>query len=244
MPKPKVSVVTTLFNYKRYISECIESFINQDFKEAEHIIVDDASVDNSLPVVNSYIQRDSRISYVRLNKNMGYSYAKNMGIKLAKADILVMLDADDMVTENGISVRYAKLQEGYDFVHGPVLDLRDDGKKKRSKLWKQWMNSKKNKSCYRLVHAQTVMLKKDIHGKIGLYDESLRSKSDREMWARIFNHDFKIGWVDTDVSIYRRHPKQMHCSPEKLKINDKLQKRVLSLVEKRKKDLTGLELLE
>ena len=88
------------------------------------------------------------------------------------------------------------------------------------------------------------MLRKDIHRKVGLYDESLRSKSDREMWARILNHNFKMSYVDDYVSLYRRHNKQMHRSPEKLKINDKLQKKVLKLIEKRRKDLSGLEMLK
>ena len=76
------------------------------------------------------------------------------------------------------------------------------------------------------------MLKKNIHRKIGLYDESLRSKSDREMWARILNHGYKMSYVEDYVSLYRRHNKQMHRSPEKLKINDKLQNHVLRLIEK------------
>jgi len=155
-----------------------------------------------------------------------------------------MLDADDMFTENGISIRYNKLQEGYDLVHGPVLDLRGE-KLHESKLWKKWLESKKDASCYRLMHAQSVMLKKDIHRKVGLYDESLRHKSDREMWARVFNRpkQFKIGWVEEYVSKYRRHPRQMTNSKEKKKINSRLQKMVLGLVEKRKTNLSGVNML-
>ena len=61
------------------------------------------------------------------------------------------------------------------------------------------------------------MLKKDIHRKIGLYDHMLRSKSDREFFARVFFHSFKIGTVENDVAFYRIHDKQMHKSKEKLK---------------------------
>lgn len=205
------------------------------------VIVDDASTDNPEKVISKF-SNDSRIKYIRLEENGGYSKAKNIGIKASSSDTIVMLDADDMLTTNSLELRYNKMQKGFDFVHGPVLDLRD-GKKKKSKLWKQWMASKKDASCYKLVHAQSVMLKKDIHRKIGLYDEALRSKSDREMWARIFNHNFKISWVNDPVSIYRIHSKQMHKSKEKLKINDKLQKEVLKKIEKRKKDLSDLEML-
>jgi len=243
----KVSVITTLYNYERYIDGCIGSFLNQDFKDSEIIIVDDNSTDNPYPTIKRYIRPGDRVKYIKLDKNMGYSHAKNIGIKASSSDILVMLDADDMTTLNGISLRYKEMQEGFDFVHGPVLDFNKKNglhNTKKSKLWKQWKRSKQNASCYRLIHAQSVMLKKDIHKKIGLYDETLRCKSDREMWARILNHNFKMSYVNDPVSYYRRHNKQMHRSPEKLKINDKLQKNVLSLIEKRKTDLSGLEMLK
>ncbi len=236
----KVSVITTLYNYSNYIEDCMKSFVSQSFDDCEMIIVDDASIDNPYKVIKKY--ESEKIRYIRLDKNGGYSHAKNIGIKNSKADILVMLDSDDMLTENSIFMRYKKIQEGYDFVHGPVLDLRSKGKIE-SKLWKKWLKSSKNASCYRLVHAQSVMLRKDIHRKIGLYDENLKCKSDRELWARIFNHGFKIGWVNDYVSIYRIHSKQMHKSKKKAKINDRLQREVLSLIKKRASNLSDVIIL-
>jgi len=233
----KISVITTLYNYKYYLVECIKSFLTQDFLNAEMIIVDDASTDNPYSFIKKYLSKE--VKYIRLDKNMGYSYAKNIGIKSSISEILVMLDADDMLTWNGISIRYKKIKEGYDFVHGPCLDKKEGRTFVRNRMWDLWL---KNKS-YKYVHAQGVMLKKDIHRKIGLYDESLKCKSDREFFARVFNHGFKIGTVNNDVAFYRRHKKQMHRSKEKLKINDELQKEVLKKIEKRKKDLSNLEML-
>ena len=233
----KVSVITTLYNYKNYISDSIKSFLKQDFIESEMLIIDDASEDNPYEIIKQY--ESNRIKYIRLNKNKGYSYAKNVGIKACNSEILVMLDADDMLTKNGINIRYKKIMKDCDFVHGPCLDLKEKRSLVRNRMWDLWLKEK----TYKYVHAQGVMLRKDIHRKIGLYDEELRSKSDREFFARVFNHNFKIGTVKKDVALYRRHKKQMHRSKEKLKINDKLQKEVLNKIKKRKKDLSGLELL-
>jgi glycosyltransferase involved in cell wall biosynthesis len=234
----KVSVITTLYNYKNFIGENIESFLQQDFNDSELVIIDDASTDNPYEVMKKY--ESDRVRYIKLDKNNGYSHAKNIGIKQCNSDIIVMLDADDLLTKNGISVRYNKIIEGYDFVHGPCLNMKKGKPISRHKMWQQWLDTGK----YKYVHAQGVMLRKDVHKKIGLYDEKLRCKSDREFFARVFNHKLKIGTVDEDVAIYRRHSKQMHCSKEKAKINDKLQKKVLALIETRKKDLSGLEMLE
>jgi glycosyltransferase involved in cell wall biosynthesis len=231
----KVSVITTLYNYSNYIEDNIKSFLLQDFIDSELIIVDDYSTDNPENIINKY--SNNRVKYIKLNKNYGYSYAKNIGIKSAKGEYIVMLDADDMLTKNGISLRYNKIVDGYDFVHGPVYDF--DGKNyKISKLWRLWQESNKDKECYKFVHAQGVMLKKSLHSFVGLYDEQMRYKSDREMWARIFNWDCKISEVEEPVSIYRIHKNQMHKSKEKLKINSKLEIDFFDRVNRRKKDLS------
>ena len=235
---PIISVITTLYNYKNYIEDCIQSFLKQDFVDSEMLIIDDASKDNPYEKIKKYLS--NRVKYIKLDKNKGYSYAKNIGIKKCKSEILVMLDADDMLTKNSIVIRYKKIMKGYDFVHGPCLDLKEKRPLVRNRMWALWLHEK----TYRYVHAQGVMLRKDIHRKIGLYDEELRSKSDREFFARVFNHNFKIGTVKKDVALYRRHKKQMHRSKEKLKINDKLQKEVLKKIQKRKKDLLELEFLK
>lgn len=235
-----ISVITTLHNYKHYIADAIKSFLNQDMTHSEMVIVDDCSTDNPLPVIQPFL--GNRVKYIRLDQNMGYSHAKNVGIRASQAEILVMLDADDMLTRNSLSSRYRKLKEGFDMVHGPALDL-IKGKTSPSPLWKKWVKSDKGPSAYKYVHAQTVMIRKDAHRKVGLYDTSLRFKSDREMWARVFNHGFKIGYISDYVCLYRIHDKQMHKSKEKISINDALQKEVLRKIAYRSKVLDDVDML-
>lgn len=234
----KVSVITTLYNYEKYISECIESFLNQNFLDSEMIIVDDCSTDDSFFAVSKYLSE--RVRYFKLVEKSNYSVAKNVGIKQARGDVLVMLDADDMLTKNGITSRHNKLVSGnYDLVHGPCFVLQD-GRKYRAPVWKKYLKTKH----FRDVHAQTVMLRKNIHSIIGLYDETLWASSDYEMWGRIFLRNFKIGTVDEEVSIYRMHSKQMHISEKKKKAQEKITVEVLTKIEMRKTDLSGLEILQ
>lgn len=237
----KISVITTLFNYRNYIGECIESFLRQRETDSEMIIVDDASSDDPWPIIKPY--SGSRVKYIHLSSNQGYSYAKNVGIKDSLAEVLVMLDADDMLTDNSLEIRYRKLMEGYDLVHGPATDL-IKGKKHPSTLWKKWLKNQNTPVAYKGIHAQTVMLRKEMHRKVGLYDSSLRSKSDREMWARILNRGFRVGWVDEPVCLYRMHDKQMHKSKAKLAMNDELEREVCKKIEIRRTNLSGLEMLK
>lgn len=235
--EPKVSVITTLYNYREYIGDCITSFLNQDFKYAEMVIVDDASKDNPWEVIREFAS--NQIQYIRLPENHNYSNAKNVGIKASKAEVLVMLDADDMLTTTGISSRYKELLKGYDLVHGPCL-RRERNSTRRDPMWEKWLST----ADPLWIHAQGVMLRKDIHRIIGLYDTWFWAQGDREMFLRIRNAGFTIGVVNQDVAIYRIHGKQMYKSARKKKDKRSLNKKMNEVLAQRKDgDFFGVEML-
>jgi glycosyltransferase involved in cell wall biosynthesis len=238
----KISVVTTLFNYKSYIVDCIKSVVTQDFYDLEMIVVDDGSTDGGPECVERKFAEDSRVKLVRLNKNYGYSVAKNVGISMSSGSFICMLDADDMLMPSSLSKRYNKILEGFDLVHGWAYNFHKN-KRWENDLRKKWIENKKPVFQWKNIHPQCVLLKKDLHNSIGLYDEDLKCKSDREMWARIFNHGFKIGFIDEPVALYRQHPSQMHKSPWKIKNNKRLASELLSLVEIRKSDISECQML-
>ncbi|MAG24902.1 hypothetical protein CMI47_04910 [Candidatus Pacearchaeota archaeon] len=240
-----ISVITTLFNYANYIEECIDSIIRQESPgvPVEHIIIDDCSTDNPQDNIKKHLHNSS-VKYFLLNENVGYSAAKNCGIKKSKYNTIVMLDADDYLTDCSLKIRYNKLIDGsFDLVHGPAYVVKNGKKDKISPSMKRWMNNKGSSRRWKHIHAQGVMLRKEIHSEIGLYDETMRCKSDREMWARIFNRKYKIGTVKNPVVFYRCHSKQMHRSRWKLKNNKKLTSLMEKKIEKRKKSLDGLRML-
>lgn len=92
---PEVSIVTATYNRANVLSGAINSVRNQSFKNWEHIIVDDGSTDETHNVVAGYMKADSRIRYVKLNKNAGQGAAMNRGIKEANASLIAFIDSDD-----------------------------------------------------------------------------------------------------------------------------------------------------
>lgn len=92
----KVSVVLVNYNKEKYISQCIDSVINQSLKEIEIIIVDDGSSDHSSIIAQQYAKQYSHITYIN-QKNQGVSAARNIGIVQAKGEYITFLDADDYV---------------------------------------------------------------------------------------------------------------------------------------------------
>lgn len=91
---PKISVVMPTHNRANTVHHAIQSIIDQTFDDWELIIVDDGSTDNTEKVVKLFA--DSRIRYVKNKTNRGISYTRNRGNKLARADIIVVQDDDDM----------------------------------------------------------------------------------------------------------------------------------------------------
>lgn len=243
--EPKVTVVTTLYNYANYIQETMQSFLSQDMEESEMVIVDDGSSDSWRDVVYPISSKSkNRIRIVEMGKNFGYSSAKNAGIFFAKSPVLVMLDADDMLAKDGISTRFHVMnKKNYDMVHAPALRL---GKKKEimPDFYSAAERSKaaKKSDGYKLIHAQGVMIKKDAHNLVGMYDQEMRCSSDKEMWARCIGR-LRIGFSDSPCAIYRIHPEQMHSSKWKNDNIDTIRRDTKSRIFRRKSSLDDVVML-
>ena len=238
MSDPLVSVIVPLYNYRNYIRDCIQSIKNQDYLNYELFVIDDCSTDDSYEVVKSF--QNEKIKVIKLDVNRGYSTAKNEAIIMSQGDLITCLDADDMMTKDSISVRVRALLENDSlFIHAMALTV-----SKKSTL-KMCYGIVKGKRQNPRIHAQTVMLKREVHQKFGLYDEKLRSRSDKEMWWRLFGKNdgcaCKISkyFLKHDVAYYRLHNKSMMAKRRK---DSKLQERLTKQLEKayrmRQKEIT------
>lgn len=96
-----ITIITPCYNAASFISQAIESVLDQSFENWEMIIVDDCSSDDSLSIIQKYAEEDSRIRYLQTNKPSGSpTLPRNMGIKEAKGRYIAFLDSDDMWLPN------------------------------------------------------------------------------------------------------------------------------------------------
>lgn len=91
-----ISVIVPVYNCEKYVGRCIESIINQTYKNLEIILVNDGSVDNSLSILKDYKNKDSRIIVID-KKNEGVSTARNAGLQICKGRYITFVDADDWI---------------------------------------------------------------------------------------------------------------------------------------------------
>ena len=95
--KVKISIIVPCFNMARYVERCIHSLTHQTLRDIEIICINDASTDDTLAVLNKCAHNDSRIRVISLDKNVGVSTARNIGIKNAHGVYVGFVDGDDYV---------------------------------------------------------------------------------------------------------------------------------------------------
>ncbi len=94
----KISVIVPVYNTEKYLERCLDSIINQSYKNIEIIIVNDCSTDRSEEIIKNYLGKNENMHYIKNNKNSGAGYARNVGIKRASGDLLSFVDSDDWLS--------------------------------------------------------------------------------------------------------------------------------------------------
>lgn len=107
---PKISIVVPVYNVEKYVSECLESILNQSNQDYEIICVNDGSTDLSGEMVMNYQKKyGEKIVYAE-QENLGLSSARNTGISIAKGEYICFVDSDDMFADNALEVLVSAIE--------------------------------------------------------------------------------------------------------------------------------------
>lgn len=211
----EVSVLIPNFNYGKYIKQCIQSVINSDFDHAklEIVIVDDASTDNSLEIIQE-IKTTSKLSIrvIRNNMNVGLARTRNEGIKNAKGDYLFFLDSDNYIGTHCITkhVEFLSKNSNYGACYAPIQRFDDT----TGDLISVFSNEPYDYETLRMgnyIDAMAMFRKSDLI-EIGCYDTEMpySGLEDYELWLRMGKNDKKVHFLnDEPLSYYRVHADSM-----------------------------------
>lgn len=94
-----LSVIVPVYNVAEFLPRCIESIVNQTYKNLEILLIDDGSSDNSAQICNNYAEHDSRIKVIH-KKNGGQGSARNVGLSLCRGEYITFVDSDDWLAED------------------------------------------------------------------------------------------------------------------------------------------------
>lgn len=203
---PKISVILSTYNDSKYIYEAIESILNQSFRDFEMIIIDDASNDDTVRIIENFC--DDRIRLYINKKNQGLTKNLNKALHLAKGEYIARMDGDDISHVERLKKQVEYLDKHLDVylvgtaVHSfGATDL----------VWKLPDDSDelKIRMLLRPVFAHpSFMFRKSLVNEGYEYDESFVTAQDYDFATRVAEK-YKIGRVESVLLEYRVHEKQI-----------------------------------
>lgn len=191
---PKVSVCVPVYNASNYLSDCLDSLVNQSLMDIEIICVDDGSTDNSLEVLQEYAQKHCNIKVVHQN-NQGLGGARDTGLKYATGDFIGFLDADDIADTKMYETLYQLAIENHSEV--AFCNLRFFPTQNTNK--KLWFNPYKGRITGNFLHRNTQpwnkIFSRKLIERIGMGFE--KNDSICLLWMVMAN-----GMISTDKTLY------------------------------------------
>ncbi|MCR9253383.1 MAG: glycosyltransferase family 2 protein [bacterium] len=184
---PLVSVICLCYNHADYVSEAIQSVIDQTYQNIELIIVDDASTDHSVKVIEGLIAKLDNTQTIYNSHNLGNCKSFNIGLKASKGKYVIDLAADDLLHPERIAIGIKKLQESteeYGVHYSPIVRIDQNGSDLGNHLTQTY-----DGDIYKLliekfiISAPSMMIKRTVLQDLNGYDEQL-SYEDYDFWIR------------------------------------------------------------
>ncbi len=209
-----MSVVIPTYNYGRFLTESVTSALAQDGVRVEVVVVDDCSTDDT-PEVCARLAADDRVTVLRHEQNKGHAVTFNAGFALAAGDLIVRLDADDVLTPRSLS-RAAALFDAYPSVGlvyghpyhfaGPV-PVRANLRERGWSIWAgpDWLADRCRKAVSCITTSEAVV-RASVMREIGGWETRLKLAGDMKMWLSVAALA-DVGHIDgPDQVFHREHP--------------------------------------
>jgi glycosyltransferase involved in cell wall biosynthesis len=117
--EPKISVIIPVYNGEKYLRRCVDSILDQTFRDVEILLMNDGSTDNSLDLLQTYEKQHPQIIKVFSHDNMGVAKTRNVGIQYAQAKYILFLDQDDFLDRDYCETYFNAIESGgHDIVIG------------------------------------------------------------------------------------------------------------------------------
>ena len=209
---PLVSFVIPVRDGAAYLAECLESCLCQTLRRIEVIIVDDESRDSTPQLIEFYRQKDARVRTLRFYENKGRSLARNAGLQLADADVMLMLDADDIATPNRATdtLNFFKKNPRISVAYGDFSIVSDLGVllAHQPALPFDWEKVKRDKFFY--IGHSTMAVRRKVIEKVQYTDGeySQHAIDDWKFQLDAYRAGFKFGAINRLLARYRFIPKK------------------------------------
>jgi glycosyltransferase involved in cell wall biosynthesis len=189
---PKISVICTCFNHEKFIEESLKSVVNQTYQNFELIVVDDASKDESVWVIEKFLGDHPNTTFIPLEKNIGICKAFNTGLKTSTGDLIIDLAGDDILLpdrlQKGVEA-FANLESTYGVIFSDAEWIDGNGNHLYFHSDKYAHHSIPQGNIYKdlveryFICSPTMMFRRSVLEALNGYDESL-TYEDFDFWIR------------------------------------------------------------
>lgn len=219
----KVDIIVPAYNAGRYLPAAINSVAAQKFNDWRILLVDDGSTDNTEELVRPFVDQLGEKLYYLRQDNKGLPAARNTAIRNSSAELLALLDADDVWLPSRLSESIPVFEGRPEIGLSYALVSRIDSE---GTVYEEVAGHGYNPSgrIATDVYTRSVDLpcptitfrRKAVH-EVGLFDESLRATEDRDMWLRIALH-YQVAFIPKVLAQYRSSPSSMSGDPNRMRV--------------------------
>jgi len=211
--KINISIIVPCYNQAQFLSEALESVINQTYKNWECIIVNDGSTDHTEDVAKQWLNKDNRFSYVKI-ENGGLSNARNVGIENAIGEYILPLDADDKIGERYLELAIEKFDVN-SYTKVIYSNAKMFGAKEGELVLKPF--SLKNLAKKNMIFCSAIFRKRDWE-KVGGYDVKMTyGYEDWELWINMLKNGGEVVKLNEFCFFYRIKENSMLLNLDKKK---------------------------
>jgi len=202
----RVSVIIPTYNRQKFIMEAVESVLAQTYSDFELIVVDDGSTDDTAKLLAAV--QDNRVKYVR-QENAGRSRARNRAIEMAKGEYIAFLDSDDSYLPDKLRMQVEHLDTHPELamVYTGAICVDEQGNELNYEYKTGSSGFVYPEVAFFLpvtITLPTVMVRRQVFGQIGLFDERMVRFEDTDMWRRIAKR-FAVGTIQAPTCRLRTH---------------------------------------
>lgn len=220
----KISIITPSFNQADFIERTIQSVLNQNYSNIEHIIMDGGSTDGTIEILKKY---SNRIIW-KSEKDSGQSDAINKGLKMATGDIVAYLNSDDTYESSSFQkiINFFENNPENKWVYGQcrIIDENDKEIRKLITFYKNWLLKKysyKKLLTENFISQPATFWRKELLEEIGYLNEDEHFCMDYEFWLRIGNK-YPAGVINKYLANFRYYPNSKSGGVNKKQFQDEL----------------------
>lgn len=220
---PKVTVFTPVYNCEDYISETIQSILNQTYEDFEYLLIDDCSTDRSVDIIESF--SDPRIRLIKNEINQGISYNRNLAIDESNGDYLAMIDGDDIALSQRLEkqIEFLEKHPEYGIIGTEIIHIDAQGKEMNQSITfpipDEQIPSRMLFNNY--IYTSSATIRKSVFEEGIRFKKSFIVAEDYEVWIQLIRKS-KIGHIREPLTKYRIHDQSISIQKKQLMLDTEI----------------------